>query len=182
MDDSTTAADPRRAQLALVAAILLAMVAGWLFLGGGLERLLYRPANPTSQADVGQLAPDFTLETASGGTIRLSDLRGKVVLLNFWATWCEPCRVEMPEIEGTYRAHQAGGFEVVAVNLQESADEVRPFMKELGLTFPAALDRDGAVSRLYRARALPSSLLVDRQGPVQYVRVGTLTKQGLEEQ
>jgi peroxiredoxin len=128
---------------------------------------------------VGQPAPAFALEDTAGRTVRLADLRGKVVLVNFWATWCAPCRTEMPEIEQVYREHRARGFEVVAIDVQEGPAEVQGFMSELGLTFPALLDRDGSASRAYRARALPSSFLVDRQGVVRYLKIGPLTTDSL---
>ena len=182
MEQSTIQADPRRAWLALSTAIGLAVIAAWLVLGGGIDRFRPREGLPAGPGDLGQPAPDFALERPAGGQIRLADYRGQVVLLNFWATWCVPCRSEMPEIEATYRAYRERGFQVLAVNVQESPADVQPFIAELGLSFPAVLDRDTAVSRLYRARALPSSFLVDRDGTVQYVRVGPLTTATLEEQ
>ncbi len=158
------------------------MIAGWLFSGGGLERLWPRPSGPPLPGDVGQPAPGFSLETADGGQIRLDDLRGKVVLLNFWATWCVPCRTEMPEIERAYQTYQPRGFEVLAIDVQEGPAEVQAFMSELELSFPALLDRDAAVSRLYLARALPSSFLIDREGVVRYVKVGPLTTSILDQE
>jgi peroxiredoxin len=180
MEHTTARPAPLRARLALVAAILLAAFAGWLFAEGGLLKLVNALGDPGAPGDVGQPAPQFELEDTSGRVVRLADLRGKVVLVNFWATWCAPCRTEMPEMEKVYREHRERGFEVVAIDLQESAAEVRPFMAELGLTYPALLDRDGSVSRAYRARALPSSFLVDRQGTVRYLKIGPLTTEALE--
>ena len=166
----------------LAAAILLPLVFGWLFLGGGLERVWPRGGGSSLPADVGQPAPAFRLGTADGSQLGLADRRGKVVLINFWATWCVPCRTEMPEIEQAYRTYASRGFAVLAVDVQETADQVRPFMAELNLSFPALLDLDGAVSRAYFARALPSSFVVDRQGIVRYVKVGPLTTDVLREQ
>jgi peroxiredoxin len=182
MEQTAPVSDARRARLALIAAIALAVGASWLFLGGGLQRLLPRDTAPTSTGDEGQPAPSFALESVEGSQVRLEDQRGKVVLVNFWATWCVPCRAEMPEIESAYRSYRDQGFEVLAVNVFESPVEIQPFMSELDLSFPALLDSDGAVSRLYRARGLPSSFLIDRQGVVQYVKVGALTGDALEEQ
>jgi cytochrome c biogenesis protein CcmG, thiol:disulfide interchange protein DsbE len=164
------------------AAIMVALVGGWLLLGGGIERL--RPRNPAEIGlpEVGEPAPDFALQSVSGEELRVSSQRGQVVLVNFWATWCVPCRSEMPAIERVYRQQAERGFRVVAVDVQESESEVQPFMTELNLTFPAVLDRDGYVSRLYRARALPSSFLIDRQGIIRFVRVGALSQEQLEEQ
>lgn len=179
-DEVGPEADPRPAWAALIAAVALAAFAWWFLLGGGIERFRPRGAEPSGSGGVGQPAPDFALDTPASTTIRLAELRGSVVLLNFWATWCTPCRAEMPEFESAYREYRDRGFAVLAVDVEERAEEVEPFMRELGLTFPALLDLDGSVSRAYRARALPSSFLVDRDGVVRYVRVGALTKATLE--
>jgi cytochrome c biogenesis protein CcmG/thiol:disulfide interchange protein DsbE len=182
MDRPTATSYPLAVRLALFAAIALALLAGWLFGAGGLQRLIALTSGPTADADVGGPAPDFRLDDLDERSVRLADFRGQVVLINFWATWCMPCRTEMPEIESAYRAHRERGFAVLAIDMQEHAGLVRPFMAELGLTFPALLDLDGSVSRAYRARALPASFLVDRQGTIRYVKVGPLTAGALEEQ
>ena len=182
MNQPTTTSAPLAARLALFAAIALALLAGWLFAAGGLQQLIALTSGPTGDGEVGGPAPDFRLDDLEGRPVRLADYRGQVVLINFWATWCLPCRTEMPEIESVYRAHRERGFGVLAIDMQEHAGLVRPFMAELGLTFPALLDLDGSVGRAYRARALPASFLVDRQGTVRYVKVGPLTAGTLEEQ
>jgi cytochrome c biogenesis protein CcmG/thiol:disulfide interchange protein DsbE len=182
MKRSTVQADPRRAWMALAAAVCLAVLAGWLVVDGGIDRLRPRVGGQAGSVEAGQPAPAFCLESAAGGQECLGDYYGQVVLLNFWATWCVPCRAEMPEIESAYRAHRERGFQVLAINVQETEAEVRPFARELGLTFPAVLDRDAGVARAYLARALPSSFLVDRRGVLRYVRVGPLTSTMLEEQ
>ena len=168
--------------VALALSTGLAVLASWLIYGGGLALIASRLASTTLPTDVGQRAPDLALETLDGQTVRLSELRGRVVLLNFWATWCVPCRAEMPEIQSAYETNRARGFEVLAINLQERPDEIRPFLSELGLTFPVLLDRDGAVARQYLARALPASYLVDREGIIRYGRIGTLSHEVLAEQ
>ena len=179
---TTSSSLPPGVRVAALAAIALAVLAGWLFAAGGLQRLIALTSGPTSDGELGAPAPDFRLEDLDGRPVRLADYRGQVVLINFWATWCVPCRTEMPEIESAYRAHRERGFAVLAIDVQEPAGMVRPFMAELGLTFPALLDLVGSVSRAYRARALPASFLVDRQGIVRYVKVGPLTAGALEEQ
>jgi len=179
MDQPATVPDARRAWFAMAAALVLAAVAGWFFVGGGAERFRPRVSDLDGAADVGRPAPEFSADSVRGGPVRLADFRNQVVLLNFWATWCVPCRSEMPEIENTYRANHERGFEVLAVNVQEGEAQIQPFLSELNLAFTALLDRDAGVARLYRARALPSSFLIDRQGVVQYVRVGPLTQDGL---
>jgi len=109
-------------------------------------------------------APDFTLEDLSGKRVSLKQFRGRVVFLNFWATWCIPCREEMPAMEKLHRELKDDGLEVVAVNFKESNQQVRKFFEELGLTFTALLDKDGEVSREYGVWSLPLSYFIDRRG------------------
>lgn len=120
------------------------------------------------------LAPDFTLPTLDGGEVTLSSLRGEVVIINLWTSWCPPCREEMPAIEQVYRQYQDKGLEVLAVNSTFQDDEraAAAFVQELGLTFPVLLDRDGAVSRRYQLQALPTTFFVDRQGIIRSVVLG----------
>jgi peroxiredoxin len=117
-------------------------------------------------------APDFTLETLQGETISLSDLRGQAVLVNFWATWCPPCRAEMPAIQQVYEKYRDQGFTVLAVDLQESPAQVNNFAEELGLTFPILIDPDASVFIRYRVTGLPSTFFVDRAGIIQEVTIG----------
>ena len=109
-------------------------------------------------------APDFTLEDLSGKRVRLKDFRGRVVFLNFWATWCIPCRQEMPTMEKLHQDLKEQGLEVVAVNFRETEKEVRKFFGELGLTFTALLDKDGKVSEEYGAWSIPLSYFINRKG------------------
>ena len=109
-------------------------------------------------------APDFTLQDLSGKRSSLKDFRGKVVFLNFWATWCIPCRDEMPQMEKLHREFKDQGLEVVAVNFREDKQTVKKFVAELGLTFRILLDSDGNVSNDYGAWSLPLSYFVDRKG------------------
>jgi peroxiredoxin len=109
-------------------------------------------------------APDFTLQDLSGKRVRLQDLRGKVVFLNFWATWCPPCRLEMPTMEKLHLEFKEQGLEVVAVNIRESEDTVRQFVDQLGLSFTVLLDRRGSVSDEYGAWSIPITYIIDRRG------------------
>ena len=109
-------------------------------------------------------APDFVLEEPSGKRIHLRDLRGRLVFLNFWATWCVPCREEMPAMETLHREFGAKGLEVLAVNYRESKEEMRKFLDELGLSFTSLLDQQGKVSEQYGAWSLPLSYIIDRNG------------------
>jgi peroxiredoxin len=132
---------------------------------------------------VGSPAPDFTLQTLDGQPIQLSSLRGQWVFLNFWATWCPPCRQEMP----TFQRLLNGGFgpvqdkvAVLAVDALESANTVSAFMNELDLSIPVALDSDGAVNRLYRVLQLPITFVVDPAGVVRYEQLGEMTPELLQ--
>jgi peroxiredoxin len=118
---------------------------------------------------VGHLAPDFVLTTLDGREVRLSDYRGHVVFLNFWATWCGPCKVEMPAMERLYREYRRQGFAILALSSDpEGAAVTGPFRDSLGLSFTIAHDPDAVVLRMYGVRALPHTFLVDRQGVITH--------------
>ena len=118
-------------------------------------------------------APDFTLPTPSGMPVRLSDLRGKVVLLNFWVTWCGSCRAEMPTIDALYQRYKNHGLEVLAVNLDAATtSKVQALVGELGMTFRVGLDPSSSIARTYRVAGLPTTYLIDRAGNVVVQEVG----------
>jgi len=122
---------------------------------------------------IGYTAPDFELADLDGHMHRLSDHRGAVVLLNFWATWCGPCRIEMPTLQAVHEDYGGPDFQVLAVAGDlEGRTLVRPFMKELGLTFPGLLDDTGTVQDQYFVNALPMTFLLDRHGVIVYKMVG----------
>ncbi|WP_044642453.1 thiol-disulfide oxidoreductase ResA [Risungbinella massiliensis] len=114
----------------------------------------------------GEEAPNFTLTDVSGKEVELTDLRGKAVMLNFWGTWCEPCRTEMPAMQQMYQKYQAKGFEIVAVNIAETEVAVNSFAKQHNLTFPIWMDQDRDVVKQYKIGPLPSSLFLDRNGVI----------------
>jgi len=129
------------------------------------------PAMPvlTEAPRVGHLAPDFLLPTLDGRQVRLSDYRGHVVFLNFWATWCAPCKVEMPAMEHLYREFRLKGFAVLAVSTDvEGAAVTRPYRDSLGLSFTIAHDPEMIVGRLYGVRTLPVTFLVNRNGMITH--------------
>ncbi|MCY9657166.1 TlpA disulfide reductase family protein [Paenibacillus chondroitinus] len=119
---------------------------------------------------VGNRAPDFELQSLEGKPVKLSDFKGKKVLLNFWATWCPPCRTEMPHMEKFYKEFQNADTVVLAVNLtmtEKSADDVPKFVDAFGLTFPVVKDEKGEVSGNYEVMAYPTSYIIDSQGIIR---------------
>jgi thiol-disulfide isomerase/thioredoxin len=109
---------------------------------------------------------DFSASRLDGTQARLSALKGKAVFLNFWATWCPPCREEMPSMEALYQRFRGRDLELLAVDIQEDKDTVAAFMKEYGLTFPAALDSTGRISAEYGVRGIPTTFIIDRDGGI----------------
>jgi thiol-disulfide isomerase/thioredoxin len=119
------------------------------------------------------MSEDFTLEALSGGKVSLSSFRGKVVLLSFWATWCGPCKQEMPEMQALYQKLKSRGFEVVAVDMMEDKATVSKFVKTSGYTFPVLLDSTGEVGGgPYAARAIPTNYIVDKGGRLVARKIG----------
>ena len=136
------------------------------------------PASPASRPAapaIGYPAPDFALKTPSGEEFKLSALRGTPVVLNFWATWCPPCRAELPELRSASERY-AGQIAVVGVNQAESAATVAKAAVELGLTFPIPLDHRGDVSQVYGVRSLPTTFFIDRDGVIRQIQNGPLTE------
>ena len=159
--------------------------------GGGTPGLgivaLAPQLNPTGKAAAaqeGRAAPDFRLRSVDGIDLQLSDLRGDFVLLNFWATWCGPCRDETPDLQALFqtarRETAQGGLIVVGVNQQEEPDTVRAFTAEFGVTYPVVLDRAGEVSDAYRVgRGLPMTFLIDPAGVIERIYYGRITSDAL---
>lgn len=123
-------------------------------------------------------APDFTLKSSSGENLRLSELRGEVVMINFWASWCGPCRQEMPILSELYDKYKAMGFTVLGVNVEENSSAAKQLLQEVPVSFPVLFDNDSTVSRQYDVVAMPSTVLVDRDGKVRYLHKGY--KPGME--
>lgn len=119
-----------------------------------------------------KLAEDFTVALVRGRTFRLSEQRGSAVLINFWATWCPPCREEMPAMERLYRQHKDHGFVMVAVSIDTDSSLVKPFVEQHRFTFPVALDPKLDLANAYGVRALPSSFVVDRKGSLVALALG----------
>lgn len=125
-----------------------------------------------STALVGQPAPDFALKSASGENLRLSEYRGEVVMINFWATWCGPCRQEMPLLDEMYDRYRRIGFQLLGVNIDDDAGKAMEMVEELGVSFPVLFDSEKSVSERYEVEAMPVTILVDRGGTVRYVHQG----------
>lgn len=120
----------------------------------------------------GQPAPDFALKSAQGSNLRLSEYRGEVVLINFWATWCGPCRQEMPLLDDLYRRYERVGFRLLGVNIDDDSSRAMQMVQDLGVSFPVLFDEKKEVSRLYQVEAMPVTVLVDREGTVRHVHLG----------
>jgi peroxiredoxin len=131
---------------------------------------------PGTGTAVGEMAPNFSLVGLDGKTHSLSDYRGHVVLVNFWATWCIPCRAEIPELEVTYRKLQAQGVVFLGVDWREGRDTVQPFVDDRQVSYPVLLDSDGTAYTAYQVDVLPKTFVVDRQGRVAVVQVGLGTR------
>ncbi len=131
--------------------------------------------------NVGDAAHDFTLQDLDGNTVQLSALRGQPVIVNFWATWCAPCRIEMPELQEAYTAHAGDGLAILAVNQMEEPTAVRTFFRdEMGLTFTPVMDTEGTVADQYGAIGLPSTFFIDADGVVTAVHRGVLTREQID--
>jgi cytochrome c biogenesis protein CcmG/thiol:disulfide interchange protein DsbE len=159
-------------------AVLLIVFGVWALSRATRDSSVDRFSTPAPELEA---APDFALQTLDGETVRLSDYRGQVVLINTWATWCPPCRDEMPDLEAYYRRRQADGFVVLAVNSQESPGTVAAFLEEHNFTFPVLLDPDGVVTKDYRVYGLPTSFFIGRDGVVRGVWSGRLSPKQLKE-
>lgn len=120
----------------------------------------------------GKVAPDFALKSNSGANIRLSEYRGDVVMINFWATWCGPCRQEMPLLDELYARYERVGFNLLGVNIDDDSSRAMRMVEELGVRFPVLFDERKEVSKLYNVEAMPATILVDRAGNIRFVHHG----------
>lgn len=138
-----------------------------VLLGSGLILL------GAAQAAAGQgKAPDFTLKSNTGKNLRLSDYRGQVVLLNFWASWCGPCRQEMPALDKLQQRYGSYGFTVLGVNVEEDSGKARRMLRDIPVSFPVLFDNRNSVSKKYRVSAMPTTVMIDRDGNMRYLHKG----------
>jgi peroxiredoxin len=121
---------------------------------------------------VGKPAPDFAAKSDSGRNVRLSELRGQVVLINFWASWCSPCRQELPLLSKIYSQYRGAGFALLAVNVDDNRKDAEGMLKRLDLKFPTLFDGNKRVAKLYGVDTMPATLVIDRDGRVRYVHRG----------
>jgi thiol-disulfide isomerase/thioredoxin len=173
-----------RPSLARFYAMLMIGV-GLVAIGIVLFMLLYNPASAPDElsavpAQVDFASPQLTLEDLSGKPVSLDDYLGSVVLVNLWATWCPPCREEMPTLQTFFEKHKSEGFVLIAINQEETLETVEPFVKEFGLTFPVWLDLNYQAEREFKTDSLPSSFVIDRSGRVRLMWFGGISKKNLE--
>lgn len=161
-----------RTRFSILFVVVLIAGLGWIWFSGAESASTTSGRIPSPRE--GFLAPDFTLTTLDGEQLTLSELRGDPVVLNLWATWCPPCRAEMPALQEVYEQNRARGLKVIAVNMtfQDSASEAEAFVRQYALTFPVLLDTTGAVGNSYQMRALPSTFFIDQEGVIQQVIIG----------
>lgn len=134
-----------------------------------------------SSGSAGSPVPDFTATTLSGETVHLTDYKGQVVMLNFWATWCPPCKAEMPTIQAAYKHYHEQGFTVLAINNREQSVQIQPFANALALTFPIILDTDSILQDTFAIKGYPTSLFISDAGEVYATHTGMLTPQQLND-
>jgi len=183
MEKSVLARGKIRQFLLVILGIVIGLSAGTLILVGlDPSWLLNQPEGSSGSQpvipEVNQAAPDFALTTLTGESVRLSELKGRVVAVNFWATWCGPCRLEMPLLQ-TYADRYPQDLTVLAVNDAEPIEKVQPYVDDLGLSFPILLDEKELVTRLYRVRGFPTTIFIDRDGKIRYQHPGLLMEDQL---
>jgi len=143
---------------------------------GAIAMLLVACGGAQPAARLGSPAPDFTLQSADGSTVRLADLKGKPVFINFWATWCGPCREEMPAMQELYEQYRDQGLVILAVDMEEDVRLVRRWIDQGGYTFTFVLDSDGEQVKRYNVNASPTSYFVGRDGVIRDLKLGALSR------
>ena len=164
--------------LRLIAASLTGFVLGWVIYGCSSPKPVKPAVKPDAQRHA---APDFALKDADGKTVRLSDYKGKVVLLDFWATWCGPCKMEIPWLMDFERQHKHEGFSVLGVSMDEDGwQAVKPFMSDVGINYRVVMGNDATADEYGGIEALPTTFLIDRDGKIAAVHVGLTSRSEIE--
>ena len=174
---------PRERLLVLGAAVAaLCLVVVWNLTGRDV------PVDTTAMGEINRPAPAFVLPALDGGDIDLSALRGRIVLVNFWGTWCEPCTRELPALQAAHQELQNAGLTIIGVNLTDDEivqgrdlTQVAAFLADYGVTYPIALDMEGSVTQDYRVFPLPTSFFIDHAGQIRYVHIGELKLDDIRE-
>ena len=135
------------------------------------------PAGPS----IGSEAPDFSLIDLSGQKVSLKDLRGKRILINFWATWCYPCREEMDDLQAIHERYKDNGVVVLGINVREKGGVVKEFVDRFNITYPILLDEEGKVSDIYNVFGIPSSLFIDKDGVIKDIIMGQMNEEMIAE-
>lgn len=162
----------------------IAVLVGVYFIFSGSGSTGTAESNPadcdyTAQAS-GSTVQQISSQSPDGGCVQLSDLEGEVIMLNFWATWCPPCRAEMPTIQNAYETYSDQGFKVLAINNGEGAGTINSFLETHGLTFPVAMDQSSRISRTFGIRNFPTSVFIDEDGNVLAQHTGMISPTQLE--
>lgn len=146
------------------------------FLAAAVAALLSLGLAPVEQADAtvaaNAPAPNFTLAARGGQKLSLAQYKGQVVMINFWATWCGPCRQEMPLLDAMYQKYKRMGFTLIGVNVEPDSKAAEDFLKKVPVSFPVAFDPDSSVSKLYAVQGMPSSIIIDRKGNARVIHRG----------
>ena len=155
----------RRPKIILIMVLALMLVSGLIMAGCSTP-------NSAQGPQIGKLAPDFKLSNLEGQSVSLGDFRGKPVLLNFWASWCGPCRYEMPFIQEIYEEWSDKGLIILTVNLQENPSQVKEFVESFGFSFPVLLATNRKVPLAYNIRGIPATFFIDKDGIIQDIKIG----------
>ncbi|WP_331457078.1 MULTISPECIES: TlpA disulfide reductase family protein [Bacillus] len=167
--------------------IFISIAIGWTIIHNFLldkKEDINSESNIPIGTEIGNIAPNFLLETTNGQEVHLTDYRGKKVILNFWASWCGPCKIEMPDMEKFYHDTKDKGIEIVAVNAtatEKDPSNVKQFLKENKYTFPVLLDQKGQAGAAYQIISIPTSFIIDTKGVIQYKHVGPMTYEKMKE-
>ncbi|KHF41900.1 thiol disulfide exchange role in cytochrome c biogenesis [Halalkalibacter okhensis] len=154
--------------------LVLICIVGWGSFNSFTATKISGDSQHSSRVAVGQMAPNFTLQTVEGEEVALSDFSGQRIMINFWATWCPPCRAEMPDMQRFYKNHDVVVLAINGTNTEGSSEQVKQFVDDLGLSFPILLDEAGETYALYQIGPRPTSLFIDKSGMITHIHIGAM--------